>query len=148
MPAPSTRFTEQAAQRFSAAIADAGGIEVFAVGRLDAEGWVADIEVHCRGNRQAVPALLRAPRPGEVVIHNHPSGVLEASAADLHLAGLYGEDGVGMVITDNAVARALWVVEPHRRVRRPVDLEQVRRSARPGSWAARHLATELAALRD
>jgi len=111
-PLTRTRFTEPAAERLRAAIADAGGIEVFAVGELDAEGRVADIEVHCRGNRGAVPVLLRKPRPGQVVIHNHPSGVLQASEPDLHLAGVYGDDGVGMVITDNAVRRALWVVEP------------------------------------
>lgn len=126
MPPADTRFTPQAAQDFAAAIADAGGVEVFAVGRLDGEGRVAEIEVHCRGNTGAVPALLRAPRPGEVVIHNHPSGLLQASDADLHLAGRYGEDGVGMVITDNPVRRALWVVEPMRRDRRPVDPAAVR----------------------
>ncbi|NOY26500.1 MAG: helicase [Oligoflexia bacterium] len=123
---PDTRFTLPAARSFRAAIDDAGGVEVFAVGRLDAEGRVAEVEIHCRGNTTAVPALLRAPRPGEVVIHNHPSGVLQASQADLHLAGLYGEDGVGMVITDNAVETALWVVEPSLRQRRDVDLDQVR----------------------
>ncbi|MCK6506147.1 helicase [Myxococcota bacterium] len=126
MPPPDTRFTPPAAEAFAAAIADAGGVEVFAVGRLDADGRVAEIEVHCRGNASAVPALLRAPRPGEVVIHNHPSGLLQASEADLHLAGRYGEDGVGMVITDNLVRRALWVVEPTRRVQRPVDPAEVR----------------------
>lgn len=125
-PAPTHRFTEQAAQRFREAIADAGGVEVFAVGRLDNDGRIAEIEVHCRGNRTAVPALLRAPRPGEVVIHNHPSGLLVASEADMHLAGMYGEDGVGMVITDSEVRRDLWVVEPARRVRAPIDQAAVR----------------------
>ncbi|RME28100.1 MAG: helicase, partial [Deltaproteobacteria bacterium] len=122
-----TRFTPRAADRLRAAIADAGGVEVFAIGELDAEGRVVDIEVHCRGNDTAVPALLRKPRSGQVVIHNHPSGVLQASAADLHLAGVYGDDGVGMVITDNAVRRALWVVEPQAPRRRvEVDDAEVR----------------------
>ncbi len=111
---------------FRDAITEAGGVEVFAVGRLDETGRIADIEVHCRGNQVAVPALLRAPKPGEVVIHNHPSGVLEASDADLYLAGRYGEDGVGMVITDSPVSRDLWVVEPLRRPRVRVEEAQVR----------------------
>lgn len=112
-PLTRTRFSDAAARQFREAIADAGGVEVFAVGSLDADGRVVEVEVHCRGSRNAVPVLLRKPTPGQVVIHNHPSGVLEASDADMHLAGVYGDDGVGMVITDNAVARALWVVEPH-----------------------------------
>ena len=103
------RFTPDAAAAFRAAIADAGGVEVFAVGRLDDAGRVAEIEVHCRGNEGAVPALLYAPRPGDVVIHNHPSGLLRASDADLYLAGRYGEDGVGMVITNSPVTAELWV---------------------------------------
>ena len=31
----------------------------------------------------------------------------------MHLANLYGEDGVGVVIVNNDVTRDLWVVEPH-----------------------------------
>ncbi len=122
-----TRFTAQAAATFAAAIAEAGGIELFAIGRVDEEGQVCDLEVHCRGQIDAVPALLKRPRTGEVVIHNHPSGVVQASDADMRLAGLYGDDGVGVVITDNAVTRALWVVEPHVRRSKPVDPARVRR---------------------
>ena len=80
-----TRFSPEAADKLRTAIREAGGVEVFAVGRMGLDQLVADLEVHCRGNRQSVPALLRTPRPGEVVIHNHPSGVLEASPADMHL---------------------------------------------------------------
>jgi len=116
-----TRFSPEAADKLRTAIREAGGVEVFAVGRMGLDQLVADLEVHCRGNRQSVPALLRTPRPGEVVIHNHPSGVLEASPADMHLAGLYGDDGIGVAIVDNDVRRALWVVEP--RVRRVQHLD-------------------------
>ena len=106
-------------------IKDAGGVEVFAIGVMNDEGLVGALEIHCRGNKGAVPALLSRPRPGEVVIHNHPSGVLEASHADMYLANLYGEDGVGVVIVDNAVERALWVVEPHRRELHPVEAAEI-----------------------
>jgi len=122
-----TRFTAVAASRFRTAIAEAGGIELFAIGKVGPERQVTDLEVHCRGQIDAVPALLKRPRAGEVVIHNHPSGVVQASDADMRLAGLYGDDGVGVVITNNAVTEALWVVEPHVTVRRPVDPAQVRR---------------------
>jgi ATP-dependent DNA helicase DinG len=122
----STRFTPEAAASYRKQIAEAGGIELFAIGRLNPTGEVAELEVHCRGTSDSVPALLSRPRPGEVVIHNHPSGVMEASAADMGLASRYGEDGVGVVITDNEVRRALWVVEPYRRELKPVCLDRVR----------------------
>jgi len=103
------------------AIAEAGGIEVFAIGNTDGSGRVKDLEIHARGNQHAVTALFERVRPGQVVIHNHPSGVLQASDADLNLAGHYGEQGVGLVIVDNDVSRELWVVEPHHREATPVD---------------------------
>lgn len=111
MPAD-TRLSPEAAEALRAAIRQAGGVEVFAIGRTDATGRVTDLEIHARGNEGAVPAFFSRPRPGEVVIHNHPSGVLQASEADMALAGRYGEDGVGVVIVNNAVTDALWVVEP------------------------------------
>lgn len=120
------RFTPQAAARMRAAIADTGGVEVFAVGKVNGRGHVMDIEVHCRGTRDAVPALLSRPKPGDVVIHNHPSGVLEPSNADMSLAGRFGEDGVGMVIVNNTVDRDRWVTEPYRKVLHPVQEDEVR----------------------
>ncbi|MEL6348195.1 MAG: helicase, partial [Myxococcota bacterium] len=121
-----TRFTDSAAAHLRAAIAAAGGIEVFAIGRLNPEGVVRDVEITCRGNDGAVPALLNRPRAGQVVIHNHPSGILKASDADMALASLYGENGVGVVIVDNDVRRALWVVEPYYKPLKPVSEDAVR----------------------
>lgn len=115
------RFTERAAAKLREAILDAGGIEVFAIGELNEERLVAEIEVHCRGTDDAVPALLKRPRHGQVVIHNHPSGVLKASDADMQLANRYGDEGVGVVIVDNAVSRALWVVEAAAKPPVPID---------------------------
>ncbi|MEC8423763.1 MAG: hypothetical protein VX000_08300, partial [Myxococcota bacterium] len=121
-----TRFTGAAARAWREAIREAGGIELFALGFLDDDGLVARVEVLCRGQRDAVPALLTRPRAGQVVIHNHPSGVVQASDADMALASRYGEDGVGVVITDNACTAALWVVEPHQRDPVAIDEADVR----------------------
>lgn len=105
------------------AIADAGGNEIFALGTLTA-GRVSEIRVLARGHRSAVPALMRIPRPGEVVIHNHPSGNLEPSEADLQIASALGDQGVGFYIVDNAVERAYAVVEPLQAARDvPVDTD-------------------------
>ncbi|MFH1470064.1 MAG: DEAD/DEAH box helicase, partial [Pseudomonadota bacterium] len=144
------RFHPEPAAQLRAAIAEAGGIEVFAIGAVDAEGRVREAEVHARGNAHAVTALFRRVKPGQVVIHNHPSGVLQASDADLALASTYGEQGVGVVIVDNEVQRDLWVVEPLAHRERPVELGELDRffqeqlpAALPG-WEHRAGQLELA----
>ncbi len=119
--ATSLRFTPAAAAALRAAIADAGGIEVFAVGDVDGKANVERIEVHARGQEGAVVALRSRARAGQVVIHNHPSGDLRPSDPDMRLAGVFGEDGVGFVIVDNPVGRSNWVVEPLRKREAPVD---------------------------
>jgi ATP-dependent DNA helicase DinG len=116
------RFTPWAADTLRESIRDAHGVEVFAIGDIE-DGWVAHVTVTCRGQQDRVAALLDRPRAGQVVIHNHPSGNLTASDADMQLAALYGEDGVGVVIVDSEVSRSNWVVEPYAPVQRPVDDE-------------------------
>ena len=93
------------------AIADANGNEVFALGRTDAERVVTAVEILARGHQGAVPAILQRCRPGDVVIHNHPSGDLTPSDADLGIAARLGDAGVGSYIVDNAVTQLYRVVE-------------------------------------
>ncbi len=124
MDVPST-IAEPARQAIREAIDEAGGNEVFFIGRLGERGLVTDVEVTCRGSRDAVPALLDRPRNGDVVLHNHPSGQLAPSDADLALASRYGQDGVGFYIVDNAVASIYVVVEPHRARREQLDVDGV-----------------------
>lgn len=124
-PPSGTRFTDDGARAMREAIAEAGGIEVFAVGTLDAQGRVVTIEVQARGNEGAVNALVSRARSGQVVIHNHPSGEIRPSEPDLTLAGAFGENGVGFIIVDNAVRLAQWVVEPSTKKIIHVDSEEV-----------------------
>ncbi len=121
-----TRFSPEAADILRSAITIAGGVEVFAIGQVGADRTIEDLQIHCRGTVDQVPALLRRPHPGEVVIHNHPSGVLEPSAADMSLASRYGDDGIGVVIVDNDVRRDRWVVEPMARPVLRIDPAEVR----------------------
>ena len=120
-----SRFSEQAAATLRAAIRDAEGVEVFAIGDVT-DGEVTAITVTCRGQYDRVLAILGRPRAGQVVIHNHPSGVLIASDADMQLAGRYSEEGVGFVIVDSDVSRSTWVVEPHVEKNIPVTEADVR----------------------
>ncbi len=111
----SQRFSPEAIDRLMSEIEDAGGNEVFAAGRLDAEGKVAEILVAARGTKSAVPALAGFLERGDVIIHNHPSGSLQPSDADILIAAEAGSSGVGSYIVDNAVARVTVVAEPVRR---------------------------------
>lgn len=107
------RFSEKAIGALQAAVVDAGGNEVFFLGSVDPEGCVTSVRVLARGHRSAVPALLKIPRPGEVIIHNHPSGKLQPSDADLNIASAVGDNGVGTYIVNNTVTDVYVVVEPH-----------------------------------
>lgn len=107
-----TRILPVAADQLRAAIRENRGDEVFAIGDMDG-GSVASVQITARGRSDRVTALIDRPRAGQVVIHNHPSGDLRPSDADMQLAGIYGEGGVGVVIVDNDVTAANWVVEPY-----------------------------------
>ena len=104
-------FSAAAIESMRTAIADADGNEVFFLGRTDDARRVAEVEVLARGSNEAVPAILQLCRYGNVVIHNHPSGHLQPSAADLEIASRLGNLGVGFHIVDNSVEKVYRVVE-------------------------------------
>lgn len=95
----------------AAEIDAAGGNEVFFLGTLD-EGRVVQVKALARGNREAVVAVAQGAQPGQVVIHNHPSGALVPSAADLGLAARLSEENVGFYIIDNRAGDLFVAVEP------------------------------------
>ncbi len=106
------RAVPRAVLHMQEAIAEAGGHEVFFAGTLDAAGRVAEVRVCARGNDAAVPALFEVLDTREVVIHNHPSGGLSPSNADLDLASMFSAHGHGMYIIDNEAQRVYVVIEP------------------------------------
>ncbi|MCP4870987.1 MAG: helicase [Proteobacteria bacterium] len=118
-------LTPRARHDIGAAIEEAGGNEVFFVGRPGPTGPIDEITVHCRGHKTAVPALMQVGRHGDVVIHNHPSGRLIPSEPDLALASHYGQEGIGFFIVDNTAQAVYVVVEPVREHIRPVEAAAV-----------------------
>ncbi len=108
------RFSQAARLRLREEIEAAGGNEVFAVCRLDEEGLVCEVVVAARGSKTSVPALAPYLERGDVLVHNHPSGLLEPSDADLAVASKVGENGIGSYIVDNALRRVYVVAEPLR----------------------------------
>ncbi len=92
-------------------IVAAGGNEVFFRGRCES-AMVVQVRVLARGNQSMTPALSGQVKAREVVIHNHPSGNLTPSDADLRVASLLGSEDIAFLIIDNPVTRVYAVVEP------------------------------------
>ena len=92
-------------------ISESGGNEVFFRGIPDGEGIVSEVEVIARGNSSSVAALLNMMRKNEVIIHNHPSGVLIPSDEDVSISSMYGEVGGASYIVNNAVDD-IYVIVP------------------------------------
>ncbi|MBM3803094.1 MAG: DEAD/DEAH box helicase [Acidimicrobiia bacterium] len=121
-------------------IRDARGNEVFFLAKLDEHGVVVEVTPLARGNESAVPALLQVTSPGDVVIHNHPSGHLTPSPADVSLASEYGNQGVGFYIINNAADRLYVVVEAFKRQQRQLlDPNQLALEVSPKGRIAQRL---------
>ncbi|OGU02624.1 MAG: hypothetical protein A2085_01355 [Gemmatimonadetes bacterium GWC2_71_10] len=121
-------------------IAEAGGREVSFVADLDGDGAVASARAVARGTVDAVLALPGVCRRGQMMLHNHPSGELEPSTADLNVAVRLHDAGVGFGIVDNAGERLYVVVEvPQPRRTGTVDAVAVARSLAPGGSVAQAL---------
>ncbi len=92
----------------------AGGREVCFVATFDAPGMIVSARPVARGTAEMVLALPGTARRGEMVLHNHPTGLLEPSPADLGVAARLHDEGVGFGIVDNAVSALYVVVEVPR----------------------------------
>lgn len=120
------RFTAQAQQELKTAISEMKGREVFAIGVLDSNGLIKRLEILARGSEDAVPAPFRDRDSAQVLIHNHPSGELFPSDADVMVAAEAAADGLGSYIVDNAVTKVLVVTEPVRTKKiRPLNPDEI-----------------------
>ena len=95
-----------------AEIEKAGGREVCFLAEVDDERVIQDPRAVARGNFGAVLVAARDAPMGGVMLHNHPTGSLEPSDADMRIAGQLYDQGVGTVIVDNAAMDLYVVVEP------------------------------------
>jgi ATP-dependent DNA helicase DinG len=136
----SDRLAPGARAAIAAAIAEAGGREVSFVADVDAAGVVTGAAVVARGTVDAVLALPGVADRGQMLLHNHPSGVLEPSTADLEVAVRLHDGGIGFGIVDNAAERLYVVVEvPKPRARQAVDAVAVAQLLSPTGQVARAL---------
>ncbi|HXG43177.1 MAG TPA: helicase C-terminal domain-containing protein [Gemmatimonadales bacterium] len=118
----SSRLTPELRHYLATQIAAAGGREVCFVASADAEGRLAAARVVARGTADRVLALPGVAERGEMVLHNHPDGVLEPSVADLTVAARLHDGGIGFGIVNNE-ATELYVVVEIPRGRRPERLD-------------------------
>ena len=106
------RFDSRVIEQIQHVIKDARGQEVLFAGSCDSSGTVVDISTGARGTERQVPALMEFMERGDAVIHNHPSGDLRPSDADLKVASMLGNAGIGFIIVDNPVDDIYVVAEP------------------------------------
>src|SRR3954462_4936751 len=118
----SSRLAPAAALAIRAAIRLARGNEVNFVCTVGDEGMLQTARVVARGDAGCVLALPGFAQRGEMMVHNHPSGVLEPSSQDLEVAARIHDDGGGFAIVNNS-ATALYVVVEVPRVaeKRPIE---------------------------
>jgi len=121
-----------------AAIRLAGGREVCFVCALDDAGVVTTARVVARGNVESVLALPGFARRGEMLLHNHPSGVLEPSGPDYDVAARLHDDGIGFGIIDNDATALYVVVEiPRADEQKQIDPQRVAADLGPDGPIAR-----------
>ena len=95
-------------------ISAAGGREVSFVAAVDRDGVITGARAVARGTVDMVLALPAGASRGEILLHNHPSGRLDPSAADLNVAAHLHDAGVGFGILNNDATELYVVVEVPR----------------------------------
>lgn len=135
---PSLYLGAAAAELVRREIRRARGNEVCFLLRPGEGGELVEPRVVARGHAAAVLAAVRDAEPGGVLLHNHPSGTLDPSDADLGVASQLWEQGLGFAITDNDASELYVVVEPPADTRaEPIPLEQLDADLLPGGPVAR-----------
>ncbi len=121
-------------------IVEARNNEVFFIAQADADGCLVSASAVARGSKKAVPAIISRAVAGEVVLHNHPSGDLTPSEADLDIASVVGNNGIGFAIINNRCDDCYLVVAPH--IPRDCELispDELERAFGPEGVLARNL---------
>jgi len=126
-------LSQEAVRRIRAEIAKAHGNEVCFLASVDEQGIVLEPRVVARGHKAAVLAAVRDSKPGQIVLHNHPSGAIEPSNADLDVAARLYDNGLGFAIVDNDARELYIVLEPATpKVVLPLDPEEMAATLAPG----------------
>ena len=116
------------------------GNEVVFVGKTNASKIVEQVKVIARGNQFSVPLVQEAAERSDVVIHNHPSDLLDPSENDIYNAHKLAQLGVASYIVNNHVTEIYVVVEPIRKdAVLKLEIEDVCESLSPGGLVSKYL---------
>ncbi len=117
-------FSKECIQYIQNEIKAASFNEVFFTGKINQSGVIIDIFAGARGNEHTVAVNQNAIKTTDVLIHNHPSGNLTPSEADLGVATRASENTQGFYIINNDVSDIYIVVEPIKpKVIKKIDKE-------------------------
>jgi ATP-dependent DNA helicase DinG len=120
-------------------IALAGGNEVCFACQVGPDGVITGARTVARGDISSVLALPGFAQRGEMLVHNHPSGLLEPSGPDMEIAARVHGDGVGFGIIDNQATAICVVVEvPREKERVALDPAQIGGMLGPDGPVAAH----------
>ena len=108
---------DDAIKKMKKEIENSNGNEIFFRGIPNVNGIVIDMELIARGNESSVAALLNMMKKNEVIIHNHPSGILIPSNEDVTISSIYGESGGASYIINNDVDE-IYIVVPLKKISR------------------------------
>lgn len=121
-------------------IEEADGSEILSAATIEPDGAWGSFRILARGTSDEAPAILRGLRPGDILLHNHPNGLLQPSNADLNVASICGRSGIGFAIHDNACKRMYVVVEPFFEEKpAPLDEKDLRAILEQGGPLSRQL---------
>jgi ATP-dependent DNA helicase DinG len=136
--ASDSRLSSKAALAIRAAIRLAGGREVCFVCTLDSDGVVETARVVARGDARSVLALPGFAARGEMLVHNHPSGLLVPSNQDMEIAARIHDDGIGFGIVNNDATELYVVIEvPARAEFKAIDPARISADLGPDGAIAR-----------
>lgn len=113
-------------KNLAAEIELAEGNEVLSVVSCTQGGRWKSLRILARGNGNSAPAIIRGLAPGDILLHNHPCGNLSPSSADMHVASICGNSGIGFAIHNNECNKFYVVVEPFiEKPREKIDVEKL-----------------------
>ena len=120
------RLSRSAATAIRTSIRLSGGNEVCFVATVGEDGTIETARAVARGDVRSVLAMPGVAESGEMLLHNHPSGSMEPSDADMHIAAAFHLNGVGFGIIDNDATLVYVVTEiPKQNVIAPLDAGDV-----------------------
>jgi ATP-dependent DNA helicase DinG len=130
----------KAGEKIKKEIDFASGNEIFIRAQLNKDNIINNFEVLARGNSYSAPAVINNIMAGEMIIHNHPSGDLTPSAADIRLAAKMAQREVGFAIINNQADDIYVVVEPgSKKDKKVLDKEKILSYFKKGGKLAQEL---------